>query len=387
MGSDRNKILLHLGSKPLIWWTLRGFVEHDEKIDHIVLVAHRDDKDYLQGLIEGSGWSERILLVEGGSERIDSVQRGLEALDGKGCQWVAVHDGARPLFSAQLLTRCIEKAKEKGSAVAAVPVKDTIKEVSSDGMVINTPDRSSLFSIQTPQVFKYQELVKAYQVLESMSNSSHPLPTDDAMVMEMTGQQVFLAPGDYENIKITTPEDMIMAEAILNKRSSIVSSGPSMSATRVGLGYDVHRLVEERELILGGVQIPYEKGLLGHSDADVLLHAIKDAILGAAALGDIGRHFPDTDGRYKGISSLVLLQEVARLIEQEHWDIMNIDATIVAQRPKLAPYIPEMVANISRVLKVESRQINIKATTTEGLGFAGTGEGIATYATALLRQR
>lgn len=149
---------------------------------------------------------------------------------------------------------------------------------------------------------------------------------------------------------------------------------------RVGMGYDVHRLVEERELILGGVKIPYEKGLLGHSDADVLLHAIMDALLGAAALGDIGKHFPDTDPLYKGISSVKLLEQVGALLEQENYQIVNIDATIIAQRPKMAPYIPQMRKNVAAVLKLEENQVNIKATTEEGLGFTGTGEGISSQA-------
>ena len=153
---------------------------------------------------------------------------------------------------------------------------------------------------------------------------------------------------------------------------------------RVGMGYDVHRLVEERDLILGGVKIPYEKGLLGHSDADVLLHAIMDALLGAAALGDIGKHFPDTDPAYKGISSIRLLEHVGRLLEEENYQIINIDATIIAQRPKMAPHIPQMVRNVAETLKIEENQVNIKATTEEGLGFTGTGEGISSQAICAL---
>lgn len=153
---------------------------------------------------------------------------------------------------------------------------------------------------------------------------------------------------------------------------------------RVGMGYDVHRLVENRDLILGGVKIPYEKGLLGHSDADVLLHAIMDALLGAAALGDIGKHFPDTDPAYEGASSMKLLEHVGKLLEEENYQIINIDATIIAQRPKMAPHIPQMVENVARVLKLEKNQVNIKATTEEGLGFTGTGEGISSQAICAL---
>ncbi|QGG49210.1 2-C-methyl-D-erythritol 4-phosphate cytidylyltransferase [Heliorestis convoluta] len=388
MGANKNKVLLPLYLKPIIAWTLEGFIQVGQEIGSIVLVAHKDDLAYLQGLIDGNGWANRVELVEGGSERIDSVQRGLEALEGKGYQWVAVHDGARPLFTPSLIARCIEKAKLKGSAVASVPVKDTIKEASSEGVVTRTPDRKGLYAIQTPQIFSYPELVQAYKKLEEIKNTSEVIPTDDAMVMEWAGHSVFLALGDYENIKITTPEDLLIAEAILQKRHDLVGADRRISKeNRVGLGYDVHRLVAGRDLILGGVHIPYEKGLLGHSDADVLLHAIKDAILGAAGLGDIGRHFPDSDETYKGISSLLLLQKVAQIVEKEQWQIQNIDATVVAQRPKLAPYIAEMVKNISEALGIKEGQVNIKATTTEGLGFAGTGEGMAAYATVLLQNR
>ncbi|MCW2277840.1 2-C-methyl-D-erythritol 4-phosphate cytidylyltransferase [Heliophilum fasciatum] len=396
MGAPKNKVLLPLQGKPVIWWTLQGFLTHPAAFAPIVLVVAEDELAYMEGLIAGFGWADQVRLVAGGAERSDSVRAGLALLAMDSCEWVAVHDGARPLFSSAMLTRCLESARQRGSAVAAVPVKDTIKKAAPSGEVIDTPTRDQLFGIQTPQIFRYGELVRAYDRL-----GQAPV-TDDAMVMERAGHPVYLAEGEYENVKLTTPEDLVIAEAILAKRTG-ESHGVVMSRLapptreagtapddpvrmpRVGLGYDVHRLVEARPLILGGVTIPYHLGLLGHSDADVLLHAIKDAILGAAGMGDIGRHFPDSDPTYKGASSMMLLSVVVDKLRQANMRVQQVDATIVAQRPKLAPYIPEMVAGIAATIGVEPSRINVKATTTEGLGFTGTGEGIAAYAVATVR--
>ncbi|MZP42156.1 2-C-methyl-D-erythritol 2,4-cyclodiphosphate synthase [Heliobacterium gestii] len=416
MGAGGNKVLLPLAGQPVLAWTLQGLLEHPD-FGPCVLVIHRDDAGEMGELLERRCWTDRVRLVEGGEERIDSVWNGLQALALEDCRWVAVHDGARPLFTPALLSRCIQKARQYGSAVAAVPVKDTIKQAADDGKIVATPERSGLYAVQTPQVFAYEDLVKAYAACyESGARQGGPLPTDDAMVMEQAGHAVYLVDGDYENLKLTTPDDLVLAEAILMRRetkapvasgnsnslscreaaatagaptSSTSDASPAAPCTpdiRTGMGYDVHRLVEGRALILGGVDIPYEKGLLGHSDADVLLHAIKDALLGAAGLGDIGRHFPDTDSAYKGISSLLLLKYVGEKLAAQDWSVAHIDATVVAQRPKLAPHIAKMQENIARTLGITADRINVKATTTEGLGFAGTGEGIATYAVATIRR-
>ncbi|MDD2421585.1 MAG: 2-C-methyl-D-erythritol 4-phosphate cytidylyltransferase [Heliobacteriaceae bacterium] len=379
MGAGQNKVFLPLGSRAVIWWTLQGFLRHPAGFDPVVLVAAQADIARMQELVAANGWTNRVVVVPGGKERVDSVRNGLAVLTDEKLEWVAVHDGARPLFTAALLSRCIEKACRHGSAVAAVPVKDTIKQAGKDGRVLATPDRAGLYAVQTPQVFRLAELKQAYAGL-----AGDLAPTDDAMVMEAAGYPVYLAAGDYENIKLTTPEDLLAGEAILQRRLGPDSAGglPGVSAWRTGFGYDVHRLVTGRNLILGGVRIPCEKGLLGHSDADVLVHAVMDALLGAAGQGDIGRHFPDQDVAYRGISSLKLCERVVALLAAGGRRIGNIDATIVAQRPKLAPYIPEMVRNISAVAGVSPDRVNVKATTTEGLGFAGTGEGIAAYAVA-----
>lgn len=300
-------------------------------------------------------------VVQGGATRADSVRSGLAAAKG---QLVAIHDAARPFASAEIITAALQAAAESGAAAPAVPVKDTIKIADQDGKVVATPDRAMLYAVQTPQCF---DRALYLQALEAVSGEKASLVTDDCSLFELAGLPVTLTAGDYANLKITTKED-------LQKEKTM----------RIGHGYDVHRLVEDRKLILGGVEVPYEKGLLGHSDADVLLHAVMDAVLGAAALGDIGQHFPDTDPAYKGADSLALTREVAKIIAAHGYKVGNIDATILCQRPKLAPHISAMRQNIADAFGLPLDAVSVKATTEEHLGFTGEGLGIAAHAVALI---
>ena len=300
-------------------------------------------------------------VVQGGATRADSVRNGLAAATG---ELVAIHDAARPFVSESVITAALTAAAEIGAAAPAVPVKDTVKVADPSGRVLDTPDRATLYAVQTPQCFRRALYTQA---LAAVTGEKARLVTDDCSLFELAGLPVRLTEGDYANYKITTKED-------LQKEKTM----------RIGHGYDVHRLVEDRKLIMGGVEIPYEKGLLGHSDADVLLHAVMDAVLGAAALGDIGQHFPDSDERYKGISSIALLKEVGKILQENGYMIENIDSTVIAQRPKLLPYRPQMAENIAAALGIEKEQVSVKATTEEGLGFTGTGEGISAQAIALL---
>lgn len=300
-------------------------------------------------------------VVQGGATRADSVRSGLAAAKG---QLVAIHDAARPFASAEIITAALQATAESGAAAPAVPVKDTIKVADKDGKVVATPDRATLYAVQTPQCF---DRALYLQALETVSGEKASLVTDDCSLFELAGLPVTLTAGDYANLKITTKED-------LQKEKTM----------RIGHGYDVHRLVEDRKLILGGVEVPYEKGLLGHSDADVLLHAVMDAVLGAAALGDIGQHFPDTDPAYKGADSLALTREVAKIIAAHGYKVGNIDATILCQRPKLAPHIPAMRQNIADAFGLPLDAVSVKATTEEHLGFTGEGLGIAAHAVALI---
>ena len=300
-------------------------------------------------------------VVQGGATRADSVRNGLAAATG---ELVAIHDAARPFVSESVITAALTAAAETGAAAPAVPVKDTVKVADPSGRVLDTPDRATLYAVQTPQCFRRALYTRA---LAAVTGEKARLVTDDCSLFELAGLPVRLTEGDYANYKITTKED-------LQKEKTM----------RIGHGYDVHRLVEDRKLIMGGVEIPYEKGLLGHSDADVLTHAVMDALLGAAALGDIGRHFPDTDPAYAGADSLKLLDHVVELLEEKGYQVGNMDATILAQKPKLAPYIEKMRDNLAARMKVEPDQVNVKATTEEKLGFTGAEEGIATHAVALL---
>ena len=266
-----------------------------------------------------------------------------------------------------------EAAAETGAAVVAVPVKDTIKLADAAGGVKQTLDRSSLWQVQTPQTFRRELLLKAHE----QAAAAGVVATDDAALVEWAGGSVSLVRGTYYNFKVTTPEDLVLAEAVAAERS-----GRRMQ--RVGFGYDVHQFVAGRPLMLGGVEVQHDRGLEGHSDADVLLHAISDALLGAAGLGDIGKHFPDTDPRYKGISSLLLLREVCRKLKEAGYTAQNLDAVIAAQEPKLAPYIARMNETIAAALDIPVTQVNVKATTTEHLGFVGRKEGIAAQAVVMI---
>ena len=300
-------------------------------------------------------------VVQGGATRADSVHNGLAAAKG---QLVAIHDAARPFASEEVITQVLQAAAKTGAAAPAVPVKDTIKVADKDGKVVTTPDRATLYAVQTPQCF---DRALYLQALEAVSGEKASLVTDDCSLFELAGLPVTLTAGDYANLKITTKED-------LQKENTM----------RIGHGYDVHRLVEDRKLILGGVEVPYEKGLLGHSDADVLLHAVMDAVLGAAALGDIGQHFPDTDPAYKGADSLALTREVAAILTRHGYKLGNIDATLLCQAPKLAPHIPAMRKNIADAFGLPLDAVSVKATTEEHLGFTGEGLGIAAHAVALI---
>ena len=289
-------------------------------------------------------------------------------------QLVAIHDGARPFATPAMIDRVIATAQRTGAAAAAVRVKDTIKQADAAGLVQQTPDRSGLWSVQTPQIFRLDQYRQAMQHAQAAGLDL----TDDCGVMEAAGVPVTLCEGDYRNIKITTPEDILTARAFLQERGE--------ASMRIGHGYDVHRLVPDRPLILGGVTIPHETGLLGHSDADVLLHAIMDALLGAAALGDIGGWFPDTDERYKGADSGELLRQTVGLLREHGYTIGNIDATVLAQAPKMKPHIPAMRQRIAALCGIGEGQVSIKATTEEGLGFTGQKEGIAAHAVCLITQ-
>ena len=358
MGFD--KLMYDLDGQTVLEKSLQAFDIHPAIDELVVVVGENAEK--AEPLIRKV--HNPVRLVRGGATRALSVQNGLAEIK---ADFVAVHDAARPFVSQAVITAALNAAFRMGAAAPAVPVKDTVKVIGADGMVKYTPDRSGLYAVQTPQCFRTDLYRKA---LRAVSNGD---VTDDCSILEMAGVPVQLTQGDYANHKITTREDL---PAKREERQM-----------RVGHGYDVHRLVEGRKLILGGVEIPFEKGLLGHSDADVLTHAVMDALLGAAALGDIGHLFPDNDPSYEGADSIELLKKVKEVLDEQGWRAENLDATILCQAPKLAPHIAAMRENLADALGLDVQAVSVKATTEEKLGFTGAGEGIAAHCVCLLERR
>jgi len=377
MGLERNKVLYPLCGEPIVVRTVRAFEESGLFDGGIVVVTGACDMDEMRQMFDRAGLHVHA-VVEGGADRQESVYRGIAACDEQ-ADIIAIHDGARPLVTREVILATIESAKAHGSGVAAVQLKDTVKRVDGSGCVVDTPPRDMLRAVQTPQTFDAKLIREAHERF-----ADGPRATDDAMLMEWMGHTVYLTDGDVENIKLTTPEDMLLAEQVLVRRGAAKKEEKIM---RIGHGYDVHRLVEGRKLILCGVEIPHTVGLLGHSDADVAYHALTDALLGAAAMGDIGRHFPDTDPQYKGADSGKLLDHVMELIWAKGYVVGNVDVTIIAQRPKLKDYIDQMRDNIAAHLKVEPDCVNVKATTTEKLGFEGECLGISTHAVTCIEKK
>jgi 2-C-methyl-D-erythritol 4-phosphate cytidylyltransferase/2-C-methyl-D-erythritol 2,4-cyclodiphosphate synthase len=311
---------------------------------------------------------------------------------------IVIHDAARPLASSGLIARTIAAAAESGAAVAAVVSRDTVKlvgdrsaEASGDSpaqagnggpaqaghYVRETIPRERVYLAQTPQAFRRDVLADALRMTDDA--------TDEAVLAERAGHRVRIVDGEITNIKITTPEDLVTAEAILRTPQSALSK-PARTG-RAGTGYDLHRLVEGRPLLLGGVTIPSDRGALGHSDADVVCHAVTDAIFGALSLGDIGRHFPDTDARWKDADSLDLLARAVAIAHEHGYEIGNVDVTVVLERPKIKDHVDAMRANLARAIGVDVSRVSVKGKTNEGVDAVGRGEAVAAHAIALVRSR
>lgn len=359
MGGDKPKQFLNVDGIPVIAKTYRAFANCD-MIDVIYVVTGEDMmqqcKNHMVPYLDTKQLKKFGGIVSGGNERQDSVYNALIAVKEQGgVDYVLIHDAARPFVTGKIIETTVKAAESRDAAIVCVRPKDTIRTVDE------TLDRRSLMIVQTPQGFRFDLLMNAYE----KAYADGYYGTDDASLVERIGVHPALVEGSYANIKLTTREDL-------------------PSVTRIGKGFDVHRLVEERKCIIGGVDIPNKKGLLGHSDADVLTHAIMDALLGAAALGDIGRIFPDSDEQFKDADSIKMLEQVGYMIMEKGYGISNIDATVICERPKISPYVEEMIENIAKALKIDSDRINIKGTTTEKLGFTGRKEGIAAEAVCIL---
>lgn len=369
MGFDKMTALLH--GKAVILYSVERFIESNA--DEIIIAASEDNINKIKALISKNVQTDKqIKIITGGSTRFESALKAVKQTSEKS-DVVSIHDGARPFLTAELGCNVAQAAYEHGAALAAVRAKDTIK-VCGSGEVTATPDRSVLWLAQTPQAARKADYLAAAEKLDVTDARI----TDDASVMELYGIKPFIVEGSYDNIKLTTKEDISMAEYVIGK-----TGAPKL---RVGHGYDVHRLVEGRRLILCGVEVPNKDniGLLGHSDADVAVHALMDAMLGAVALGDIGKHFPDSDDRYKGISSMRLLEHVRKLLDEKNAHVTNADITIIAEKPKLASFISDMQESIAAALGLDTDDVNVKATTEEGLGIAG--KGIAAHAVCMVEK-
>jgi 2-C-methyl-D-erythritol 4-phosphate cytidylyltransferase/2-C-methyl-D-erythritol 2,4-cyclodiphosphate synthase len=365
-GAPENKVFAPLAGRTVLHWSLQA-LQACPDVDGILLVASAEDLDRVREI--AGGFPKTRGVCEGGAERCDSVWNALQAVP-PGTEIAAIHDGARPLVSPTLVSAMIAAARESGAALPATPVSDTLKRSEDGASTRETVDRRGLYAVQTPQAFRLDLLLESYRSAREAGYAG----TDDASYVERLGHPVTLVPGERNNLKITVQEDLRMAEALLGEQRTV----------RTGFGYDVHRLGQGHRLVLGGVSLqhPDGLGLEGHSDADVLIHAIADALLGAAALGDIGQHFPNTDPQYRGISSLVLLRTVAEELTRHGCEIVNVDSMLIAERPKVGPHVAEMRARLAEALGIAPDRVSVKATTNERLGFEGREEGIAAHAVA-----
>lgn len=347
-GFSQNKLLEKIDGKPCFMRALEVFIKTN-LFDQILITASQEDFSLIKELV-----GEKAEVILGGKTRTDSVKNALTKVDN---DIVLIHDGARPFVTNKMIEDCINTAKEFGSAIPVIPCRDTL--IKSDGKIINEYlGKADCYSVQTPQGFNTQLIKRAYAC------AGEKVFNDDGEVYKTFIGEVSIYNGDLQNKKLTFKEDF------------------TLSDYRFGTGFDCHKLVEDRKLILGGVEIPHDKGLLGHSDADVLTHAIMDALLSSLALRDIGYHFSDKDPKYKDANSIDLLKKVLKMIEDKGYKVHNVSATIMAEKPKLKDVIPIITKNLASVLGLNIESIGIGATTLEGLGFIGREEGICVYASA-----
>jgi len=365
-----DKVMAPLAGLPIVLHSVHAF-EDSESVDEIVLVTRAELETRLHDLAQSRGCAKVRRVVTGGATRQESSRNGFAALS-REVDVVLVHDAARPLVSGELIERVVAETAAGAAAIPGVAPVSTIKR-EEDGACAGTVDRAGLREAQTPQGFRRRVLSRAFAAALRDGVEG----TDEASLVERTGERVAIIPGERRNVKITVPEDLAVAEALL-------TGGAPPQQTRIGFGLDIHRLVEGRPLVLGGVEIPHPKGLDGHSDADVIAHAVCDALLGAVGAGDIGEHFPDTEEAWKGASGESLLSRTVEILAGFGYVPVNVDATVSAQAPRLAPYRERMVRNLARALRLPDSRVSVKFGTTERLGFEGREEGISATAVALV---
>ena len=368
LGAQLPKQLLELGGQPMLRHSVEAFLAHP-RIDEVIVALP------VSIAAAPPEWLRRARVVAGGDTRQASVAQAFDAVSERS-DIVLVHDAARPFVTADVISRAIDAAAEHGAAIAAMPASDTLKRVDATGgapVIVETLPRELVYLAQTPQAFRRRVLADAIAAGRSGVEA-----TDEAALAERAGHRVRVVAGDSSNVKITTAYDLAVAR---------VRTDGGAGATRIGIGYDLHRLVDGRPLILAGVTIPSERGALGHSDADVICHAVTDAILGAARAGDIGEHFPDSDPRWQGAASTVLLGNACAVVRQQGWMPVNVDVVVVLERPKLGPHKSSIEQRLADVLDVPREAVSVKAKTNEGMDAIGRGEAIAAHAVALLVRR
>ena len=377
LGADQPKQFLEIGGRTILERSIEAFARHPA-IGEVVVALPPDRIEAVAARTRELGWSQ-VIVVEGGARRQDSVANAFARVR-PAVPVVVIHDAARPFVTGALIDRAIETAARHGAAIAALPVRDTVKQAGGDRtgetrLIAATLAREDIFLAQTPQAFRREVLARALELGRAAGIDA----TDEAMLAEQAGFPVHLVPGDPDNMKITTPEDLEAA-----KRRLASAGRDRQPPLRVGTGYDLHRLIEGRPLILGGVTIPFDRGLDGHSDADVVCHAVTDAVLGAAAAGDIGRLFPDTDPRWQGADSLALLRGAVAHLRAAGYRVGNVDVTVIAQHPKLLPHLEAMRANLAAALGVPVACVSVKGKTNEQVDSMGRGESMACHAVALV---
>ena len=373
LGAAKPKQLLDIGGGSMLQHSVRAFLGHPRVADVVVVLSPDLTTLALAGIEPSRAAALRV--VKGGDRRQDSVANGFAAVAPES-DVVLIHDAARPFVSADLIDRTIDAAAAHGAAIAALQSRDTVKRVAGDGRITETIPRETIYLAQTPQGFRRDVLAAAIELGRSGVEA-----TDEAMLAERAGYHVHVVDGDPGNVKVTTSADLDAA------RARMASTGKPARTGRAGTGYDLHRLVEGRPLILGGVTVPSDKGALGHSDADVVCHAATDAILGAVGLGDIGRHFPDTDPRWKDADSLVLLREAARMVRDHGYEVGNLDVTVILERPKIKDAVEPMRTRLAEALGIDRDRVSVKGKTNEGVDAVGRGEAIIAHAVALVRSR
>lgn len=377
MGGTVPKQFLPLGGLPVLARTVNAFLCHP-LIDLVVVVVNPDDENHARTLVRthcATADEHRLRFTGGGATRQLSVAAGLEALADAAVApegVVLIHDAARPLLSQDLITRAIDAARLHGAAVPALRVADTIKQLGSDGCVSGTLDRQALRAIQTPQSFRLALAREAHAAAGALADA-----LDDAALVERMGHKVHVFEGETAAMKLTTSDDFLRAEALIGQAGARLE-------TRAGTGFDVHAFVPGDHVVLGGVRIPHDQALSGHSDADVLLHALTDAILGAIGDGDIGQHFPPSDMRWRGADSALFLADAVARVAARGGRLVNLDGTLLCEAPRVGPHREAMRARIAEIAGIELDRVGVKATTTEKLGFTGRREGIAAMASAMV---